>query len=192
MKNLGSKLTWSLAIGVVSAFGLFLVAFAILNAAGFQINDLLALRPQVKPIGSLPISQIPVPRPKQKHDEVKSYTLFTTVEHGPHSVVTGTQYASSQNQIIEHEWCYIDTPSQSGAVSEKLTLASIDQSGQLTIPDFSKSALQTFQMTKDSVLELIGNHCRFQGKVKSLKRESRQEIPPKNLRKRQKRRDRDA
>ncbi|WP_346894816.1 hypothetical protein [uncultured Roseibium sp.] len=158
MKRVFSNLTWGTAIVAVLGFSLFLVAFSILNAAGFSTGDFF---PDLRK----PATPPPIAENSHRKDEVVAYTLFTTVRYSSFPVVTGTQYASTSNPVIEAEWCYISTEADSGEVTEKLVLANVDGTGILSVPTFSTKALKTFNLTRNSALSLMGTHCRFRSRI---------------------------
>lgn len=95
-------------------------------------------------------------------DEVREYVLFTEVAFGKRKVMTGVQYASSSEQTITEQWCYLNDNTKGGSLSTRLALANIAADGARTIPTFDSNALASFGLTETKVHALIKTHCRFQ------------------------------
>lgn len=95
-------------------------------------------------------------------DEVREYVLFTEVAFGKRKVMTGVQYASSSEQTITEQWCYLNDNAKGGSLSTRLALANIAADGAQTIPTFDSNALASFGLTETTARALIKSHCRFQ------------------------------
>lgn len=152
MKQLFIKTARGTALFVVLAFGIFLIATAILRGSDWSQSD----------IWHNSVASISEPVPRGKVDEVQNYVLFTHVKFGNQDVATGIEYASTDNQKIVLQWCYLTTGKKLSSASSTLYLARISKSGIKTISSFTPSNLSQFGLTKASAEVLVRSHCRFQ------------------------------
>jgi hypothetical protein len=138
----------------VSGVAIGLVLFSIFSSAGITFHDIQDMTDEYWSEKAI--------RPEQakRADEVRSYSLFKTVEFGEYTATTGIRYASTTVPDIEHQWCYISDGEQAGRSRPHLTLATKTANGNTDIPDFETSALAEFGLTRISVQALITSHCR--------------------------------
>ena len=152
MKQWLTKTVRGTALSVVLAFGIFLIATAILRGSDWSLSD----------IWSNSVASISEPVPRNKGEEVQNYVLFTHVTFGNQEVITGIEYASTDNRRIVLQWCYLSNSKMLGSASSSLSLAGVSKSGIKTISPFTPSSLSQFGLTKSSARALVNSHCRFE------------------------------
>ncbi len=148
MKRFLTALRDGSLVSVVVFIALLLVASSILKSLDMSLHDLWK-------------SYSPVQSTTARSDEVQNYTLFTEVAYGQHKVMTGTQYESTTNKVIEKQWCYLSEAGSQGT-SMQLNLAGKDKAGQLLVFSFLPKGLAKFNLTAAGAKSLIKTHCRFQ------------------------------
>lgn len=158
MKAFLSRMAWGVLLVCVLISGVGLVMYRVLNASGDASLNFITW---FKDWGGSGAEKTPPTLPAQP-DEVKSYSLFTTVKFGSYQVTTGVRYGSTINQKIQGQWCYLSSDDQLGSYHLNLTLANVDATGIKTTPDFKKATLEQFDLNQVSVNSLIQTHCRFQ------------------------------
>lgn len=94
-------------------------------------------------------------------DEIRKYVLFTQVQYGSDNVHTGVERASDQDRKISNQWCYLSGAIDGGRFV-RLTLATKDATGSLSISKFTQTALADFDLTRAQARALVTSHCRFQ------------------------------
>lgn len=91
---------------------------------------------------------------------VQNYVLFTHVPDGNLTVTTGTQFVSTTDRKIDHQWCYIERDAAAaGDLLPKIALA--DSAGAVAYPTLSASTLSALQLASDEVRGIADRHCRF-------------------------------
>lgn len=125
-----------------------LIAFEILSVAGW----------------SLPLPATPPPEgppAAQTAAGVSNYVLFTSVKEDSFTVMTGTRYASTSDQKVIEQWCYIDR--DTGITDQVITtIAKVDENGKLTRSVLPASSLAHLGIDAAEAAALVDSHCRFQ------------------------------
>lgn len=125
-----------------------LIAFEILTAAGWTFP-----LPTNAPSEGPPAAQTVA--------GVSNYVLFTSVKEGSFTVMTGTQYASTDDQKVIEQWCYIDR--DTGITDQVITtIAKVDESGKMTRSVLPASSLAHIGIDAAQAAGLVDSHCRFQ------------------------------
>ena len=78
-------------------------------------------------------------------------------------MITGQRFVSSDNRIIEEQWCYAEPVGSRhpGNLIYRLELARATGDGPLTPYPLTPETLRLFEMTEAQVAELTPTHCRF-------------------------------
>lgn len=136
-------------ISIVLFLALLLVLDSIFKFSDWSLQDIRQMLSKLTP-------------QTVRRDEVKNYVLFTTVKFGRHEVTTGTNYASTQKQVITKQWCYLSTSSPEIGADVRLTLAQKHKGKAVYNPAFHPKALATFNLSERQAKSLTKTHCRFQ------------------------------
>lgn len=97
----------------------------------------------------------------KKPDEIRQYTLFTTVKFGNSTVSTGTRFNSTSDRDIVRQWCNLIKNTKPSEPMSILTIAAKSKDGTVTKPRLSNSSVLKFGLTLDSAKALVDSHCRF-------------------------------
>lgn len=100
-------------------------------------------------------------RPDDPPGVVRNYVMFTQVPYGDVNVTTGIRYTSNENARIDHQWCYLNDATIGGHTA-RLDLATAGARGRPTPTDFTREALEAFDLTRRAARILIRTHCRFE------------------------------